>query len=561
MFFESKIDDLIPVSLSPAEKMDIFMAAIDGSNGHEIYDLCVASVKILIRSKLQEFPNAIALRAAIDRFATPLFDKSDSSKLMWVFANTMLHHAPHSEAAIVDEFVTDSGGINGAKIEEAMLRIVLHFCVEAPDSGQSCLFFCRLCSFLKDGSMQSMLYEIGEAARAVTPKMRTVLSGSATLPPPGIMRMALKALLLEVRQEHLTGSCAMVSVLNAIQNDRPEIFLAMLREMFLYDYVTLFARSSPDDPESQHNRVQVAISTRGSLSADAEPHVFLQRALIATIADGQQLGGYNKYINQLFLIATKLNLYANEHRFPQFGVEAHFDAKVRIGSSRISAIERFGAYVICFFLDGRPADFDDIEGQIKRMFASTAKGRDETIQIIRGAVTGGISGGTIFDVLRSMQPSRFAKKLCEINRCNVVKALNFFLSIMADSAATDKVKVLVSGDRHGYTLCPMLSFAVPEAIEAIRKTNTIESGIAEIMEWAQRNPGQPILFIDPNWEGYMGIGVRWCGSELVMCARKVDGSIVDLTDEDFEAWAHRTGGEEPYLRSFLWDLAAYFFEI
>ncbi|MDR0678833.1 MAG: hypothetical protein LBF24_01095, partial [Puniceicoccales bacterium] len=234
VFFESKIDDLIPipVALSPFEKREVFIAAFNEPNKIKIRDLCVASIKALIRSKIHNFPNSVALRTAIDRFATPLLNERDPSKLMLAFANTMLHHAPHSEAAIIAEFVTDSGAIDYQKIEEVMLRIVLRLNVEAPDFGQSCLLFCRLCSFLVNGYAQIDILAIG--TMGITREMGAVLGPQADLSPVGLMRIAMRALLLEVRQEHLTGSCAMVSVLSAIQNDHPKVFLAMLREMFRY---------------------------------------------------------------------------------------------------------------------------------------------------------------------------------------------------------------------------------------------------------------------------------------------------------------------------------------
>jgi hypothetical protein len=354
----------------------------------------------------------------------------------------------------------------------------------------------------------------------------------------------------------------MVSVLSAIQNDHPKVFLAMLREMFRYGCVTLFA--SHLVPPST---MQVAISTRGSLSADAEPHVFLQRALIATIADGQMHLGYkqDKRIANLFMHVSVLNQYIAV--IGEIRPVVRYDATKQIKNERFGSLVRYGAYDVSFS-QGQEAESWELISSIIDGAIPTLTTTDTAAVAIQSAMKevcvlleqldGTVSGGHTISVAQSILGKPPSRMKIREDFAHANSALKFFLSVMAHSKFAGEKKILISGDMHGYTLCPMLSTVVMAAIEAIRRTNNIESGIAEIVKWAQNNPERPIPLIDPGWEHYLSVGVLWQGRRLEICAQKCDGTLVFPFGNDFAEWTEDPRRDEaPYLGSFLKQLAAY----
>jgi hypothetical protein len=387
----------------------------------------------------------------------------------------------------------------------------------------------------------------------------------------------------------------MVSVLSAIQNDHPKVFLAMLREMFRYGQITICNAQ-------ERATTQVPASTTGSHAPEGiDPHIRLQHALVATIADSLVVGRHRFSAETQDL--TRSVAVISEHIraceiFPpdsELEHELRYDARERITAEQLLALERYGANVVHFTFAGRPvnlefftntitdalnrtrlaisaikdhlmsgekskrADWEKTKESLERdLFKKTAlkaklKGARRVLRTISAKVQemkGKMSGGTITAVLQLIPRCDIMRQIpCHNSNCSVEEALTFFLDAMANS---DNIKTLASGEVHGYTLCSMLSPVVLNAIARVRYTRDLRQGIGLIVEWARENPGRPILFIDPNWEGYLGIGVRWNGSGLVMCAQKVDGGVVDLFYGTFADWVSDALHDEvPYAGSFL----------
>ncbi|MDR2576816.1 MAG: hypothetical protein LBC42_02080 [Puniceicoccales bacterium] len=117
-------------------------------------------------------------------------------------------------------------------------------------------------------------------------------------------------------------------------------------------------------------------------------------------------------------------------------------------------------------------------------------------------LSGGGSGLTAMRVLgktmrRHSPPKSFTK--AEDVFCH-------WFAIMKDPIFAEAPLILARGEGHAYNLKPILSVELTRALKD--PAMTAERFLAEIV----REEGTPALFIDPNWDGFVGVSIRWVGS-------------------------------------------------
>jgi hypothetical protein len=478
---------------------------------------------------------------------------------------------------MVNGFVTESGEINVNEIGHTMFILANDIKNEKNDDlrleKKALLGRLKILHGNRDLQMQLCLIKapIPDAISRLGSFREATASTENGLTNAWLRRIALQAWIYPVRQEDSVGSCFATAPLNNLQMNNPVRMLTLIIE--------ILASGSLERQTKGRAKVKIAANGYEQPQPNQPPFKSLQYAIVRTVADASHLMGHRNLHSSSFAsgpIVKNLNkamAKVNAHLSGTGGSHSPlptvtwtpptYDSNVQIWRSECN-----GTWIAHYSIGGSPSipmtDFSEIDAlynqlnghykacnriltkyyiakamryitKIRQMYDETEATSPERVRLTEGGwIRGPMQAIGCCDVSIKMHDETeiTARKLILSDGDNVLArsyttadgVFRHWFPAMVSAAKNKLTRALAGSSRHVYNLVLDMSKALMDKLTP--------PDLDAILSYIRK--GNEILFIDPNWEGCRGIGIRYSEEtkRYILFEQIDEGTKTDIAPSD-----------------------------
>jgi hypothetical protein len=462
----------------------------------------------------------------------------------------------------VNDFINDSGEVNADEIGHTML-VLANDIKNEEDSNlrlEKMTLLGRLKSLHRNHDLQTQLYLI----KVPIPKtisnlasFRKAATETGRSPTDAeLRRIALQAWIYPVRQGSV-GSCFATAPLINLQMNNPDRMLMLITE--------IFAKGSMERQTMGHAKVEIAVNRHEQPHRNQPLFKSLQYAMVRTVADASHLMGYRDLdpssfagrssVEELNKAMAKVNAHlratgGNHSPLPMVTwTPPTYDSNTQIYAGKGGWNNGLnGSWIAHYGIGGDSsipmADFSEFE-VITRLLNSCRNSCDQKTQKHIAEAIGHITkieqmyGGTDVSACKRIYvegggwikgPMKaiggHAPIFSNVTK-NCTSADEVFLHwfpVMVNAAKKKLTRALVCSTKHVFNLVLDMSKVLMD--------NLTSSDLSTILNHIKE--GNEILFIDPNWNGWRGIGIRYSAdaNKYILFGQGNSGAKMDIDPSD-----------------------------
>ncbi|MDR1437834.1 MAG: hypothetical protein LBI69_02120 [Puniceicoccales bacterium] len=532
-------------------------------------------------------------------------DIGRSKEIVIAFFNSLQITQKKIDANMI---IGDDGSIRHGQIDASMM-LLMEDPNFANDPKMQQLFF-KLYAFESNNNLQRQLLgitKVGVKQLSNLMRLSTLFRDEAKLTDCELRRMVVDASLFQtLRQEDGVGSCFICAPLIALQANRPDMFMQLFIDIFLRDKLQgVSRRGVAIEVNSNFNEY----NPNGKLANSAKSlHNMLARTVATLVHAAGYRDMAFTYNDADLLIFSINNTLANDRLLPQlmqlnYALEYTSSENLTTTRGHVNAMpESRGTWVPIYKLEvgdypaapgtaPGPAAMDTIEAKndhILLLLENNLLGEQKKLEKQRSqAIKAHLvaqadvcqdklnkitdclncvgrlrtdvrleSGGCGNCTLQALYGDAYRSTDVNLNTGQASSSVEVFSEwLKAAELAIEQnlpyMSCLIRGRGHVYTLnsinSPLLTNMLSQITPGVARLQAEHDNDVRTLLNEIKFANSPIIFIDPNWDGIDGIGLRWNSmtNSYILCGMKNN-----KVDRDFQLIEEN--------KCFFEDLRAYF---